>query len=636
MSHAFIASSILLPSDEGPDKSIAQNTYTCEPIPERLQGLQRLNVFIGANNAGKSRLLRHMFQSKSLHFLPPPNGRSPFVAASQSHFEAVQEILSWATLSKSAREELTKTRSLALRRGLLLRGQLSAAAVNDIENPRELSYPDADSINRHGFWRDNQLLKSKYQYFHQAGSDFKKLVERLELGKRQVRRVYIPSVRGVRSLPPASEEGTDMYWKIIERDYQWKPELKDYVFTGQEMYNEVRSRLLGSLPNRQSIRRFEQFLARVFFSGQEVSLIPKEGKLPALWLKVGKEREYPLHHWGDGIQHVMTLVFPMFVYRDEPLMLFIEEPELYLHPGYQRILIDYVLSEPEVFRQVFVATHSHQFLDITIDTDSCAVFRCRKIVATTHEDENQATVSIRRVAGPDLEVLADLGVRNSSVLLSNCTVWVEGITDRIYYRHFLDLFQEQMSETAVRYKEDLHYSFVEYGGSNITHWSFLDAQSGIDVQRLCGELMLISDNDALKSKSRSEKKLERYKKLAATLGKRFVLLPVLEVENLLSPDTVRCVVEQLEKSEIPNWPRFAQASYRKVGLGSFITSGLEQAGYATTRRSQNPYEGESGTIKDKVAFCQAAVGQIRTYSDLSPDAKDVAKRIYDFITEKNR
>ena len=33
-----------------------------------------------------------------------------------------------------------------------------------------------------------------------------------------------------------------------------------------------------------------------------------------------------------------------------------------------------------------------------------------------------------------------------------------------------------MIQHTLEYKEDYHYSFVEYGGNNITHWSFLDKE----------------------------------------------------------------------------------------------------------------------------------------------------------------
>ena len=89
-----------------------------------------------------------------------------------------------------------------------------------------------------------------------------------------------------------------------------------------------------------------------------------------------------------------------------------------------------------------------------------------------------------------------LGVQNSSVFLSNCTIWVEGITDRHYVKHFLDLHKKENKDDPdiCDFNEDYHYSFVEYGGNNITHWSFLDKEeTPINVEKLCGRLFLLAD-----------------------------------------------------------------------------------------------------------------------------------------------
>ena len=74
-------------------------------------------------------------------------------------------------------------------------------------------------------------------------------------------------------------------------------------------------------------------------------------------------------------------------------------------------------------------------------------------------------------SGPNTDLLDSLGVRNSSVFLSNCTIWVEGITDRKYIKKYLDLYLKEKG-LLNRYQENLHYSFLEYAGSNIEHFSF--------------------------------------------------------------------------------------------------------------------------------------------------------------------
>src|SRR5581483_5520307 len=100
------------------------------------------------------------------------------------------------------------------------------------------------------------------------------------------------------------------------------------------------------------------------------------------------------------------------------------------------------------------------------------------------------------LCGGGAVVLTELGVHNSSVLLTNATIWVEGITDRLFIRHFLGILQKELPASQ-RVREDVHFSFVEYGGSAIDHWSFLCARNEtprIDVTRLCGKLFLIADH----------------------------------------------------------------------------------------------------------------------------------------------
>ena len=64
----------------------------------------------------------------------------------------------------------------------------------------------------------------------------------------------------------------------------------------------------------------------------------------------------------------------------------------------------------------------------------------------------------------NVKILDLLGVRNSSVFLSNCVIWTEGVTDRMLLRKLLELF------TDFSYLEDRHYSFAEYGGSNLENF----------------------------------------------------------------------------------------------------------------------------------------------------------------------
>jgi hypothetical protein len=93
-----------------------------------------------------------------------------------------------------------------------------------------------------------------------------------------------------------------------------------------------------------------------------------------------------------------------------------------------------------------------------------------------------------------------LWVRNSSVFLSNCIIWVEWISDRLYIKKFLELFYESNkdNESFKKYEEDKHFSILEYGGWNITHFNFDDWDSDEDtmnIEAIQKNNFMIADND---------------------------------------------------------------------------------------------------------------------------------------------
>ena len=79
-------------------------------------------------------------------------------------------------------------------------------------------------------------------------------------------------------------------------------------------------------------------------------------------------------------------------------------------------------------------------------------------------------------------LLKELGVQNSSVFLTNATIWVEGITDRLYLRAYMKKYLSELKrsdtskdkEKFLKYsqlKEDIHYSFVEYQINHSSHFT---------------------------------------------------------------------------------------------------------------------------------------------------------------------
>ncbi|MPM12632.1 hypothetical protein SDC9_58986 [bioreactor metagenome] len=403
------------------------------------------------------------------------------------------------------------------------------------------------------------------------------------------------------------------------------------VFSGLEMYEKLKNMLLGSRSERTMIADFEKFISTSLFEDQQVELIPNNEK-NVIFVKIGNEKERAIYDLGDGIQSAIILTFLPFIYN-EPSFFFIEEPEMFLHPGLQRKILNFYSSrKSHIF---FITTHSNHLLDLTADFQDVSVYTLRKQLEIVDDNEEidpkfiLETVNDSRNSSLEL-----LGVRNSSVFLVNATIWVEGITDRKYFRKYLELYIGYRKENGLevkRIEEDVHYCFVEYGGSNITHWSFIDDDNEeIEVETLCGRALVIADSD-------DGAKQERKEKLRRKLGERFIELPCREVENLLPYHVIKAVIEDYEGGKDIDFPDYDYEDYKKSYLGEFIHEKI----FGDKKMSRRGgYKEDSGTIKSKLSFCENSLSiidkDVITFEMLPEDTKKTIDAIYNFIVSQNQ
>lgn len=577
---------------------------------EGIEGLARLNIFVGPNNSGKSRLLRMLASTRQISSISPQTDLEEQLNSLIR--EAVQSMTSYfpietETRVKELRDVLSSNGSWSKQRRDYFLGVFNGLAALGV---RDLN------IRLLGSGTEDRLLNTLHRVA-KDGIDVIKAFEKDHAWPEDCPAVYIPVLRGLRDLRGEVTGGTllqtdDVYASRTRRDYYATDSPKGKrprIFSGLEMYRGALEHRLGLRSKRLLLERYEAFLSEKFFEGTAFELRPlTDGSLN---FRVGEEQERPIAHLGDGLQSIVTMTFLAECPDDGddndvvvPKRFFIEEPELFLHPGMQRKLIEYFSSHKH--HHFFVTTHSNHFLDMTMDYQNISVFRVQKKPKTAHQKEDyEPTFKVTRVNRGDRSVLEDLGVRNSSVFLVNATVWVEGITDRLYLRKMFELYQE--NEGGPKVEEDVHYSFVEYGGANITHWSFLgvDAQPNnekrIDVDLLCGEAIVVTDRDG------EEKNASRKEVLSKRLGKRYICLPVREIENMLPPRVIWSVVKSYEKDAVrlPDEPPFNASAYARKPLGRFIENVLEEKWGGRTRTGT--YAEGSGTVTDKIGFCRQAL-----------------------------
>ncbi len=609
-----------------------QDTFISNTITEQI--FNNINIFIGENNSGKSRLMRSLFANHPYELgLLTEQAREKFEISGIVNmlYTTISNFVIFLDVTRDKRATYSSYLNLD---SILsqLSGYTSYEKINSIYDIfciigvlRKLQLTIRNQLNT------PLLHPDAYKYSDKALQDIYKAMEDIERDHKKltINARYIPIFRG---LKPLIQRDTDSWeYKNVLQDrvfYEYfhsfgKDTLKSMIFTGQNFFNLVKSKLLGLKNGREFITNYEKYLSENFFDDKEVSIYPNEEKEIVL-IKIGDDEERPIYDLGDGIQSIIILTFEMFSNANMNMIFFIEEPETYLHPKYQRRLIE-TFKKPEFESfQFFITTHSNHLLDLSFDYSGISIF-------TFYPSDNNLNKKfiVEKVSSDDIKPYEILGVRNSSLLLSNCTIWVEGITDRMYINKYLELYQNHYFN-RLKYREDIHYSFIEYSGNNITHWSFLDdSDQSINYKAITKKIFVIADSD---SPNTGHAKLKRQEILKEKLKSNFYLLHTREVENLVSLDVLKKVISKFEKrdtsEQLLNLKIKTQDSYRKIKMGEFLDKNVVNKG--------RKYAASSGTIRDKLDFCKYSIDSMESYNDLSDDAKDLVENLIKFIEENNK
>lgn len=592
---------------------------TIYPDKWELTNLRQINCFIGPNNSGKSRTIRTLFSSDVNSWIL------------DTYTLPIREVLNTA---KKAMESNLTYQKISARTDYVDSGRVVPAIDEFLQKgvPRTTTqlghfiYTKASGSTRNSSDPSalNEILILEPNEGNVGIADYNALNE------MRWNKCYIPTLRSLRNLESCIEEPIDLFKQRTSNDYFSGNKNASEIFTGHTLYQDLVKHLLGSHEQRQKVRDYEQYLSKNFFFGQNISLVPMVEK-DVVYFKEGDKDERPIYDLGDGIQSIIILTFPIFM-AEKPTKFFIEEPEHYLHAGLQRTLIETFAKHEE--HMFFMTTHSNHILDIAQERDDISIQH-------VHQENGKTIVVPTQEYG---ELLDQLGVRASSVLLANCSIWVEGITDKLYLRAYLNKYIQELRnegelDTANRlnsYHENLHYVFTEYQGSNITHWAFGDEATTTQTpaKKLNKNILLIADADI-------DGKGNRTTELKDALGDSFLLLKWKEIENFI-PHAV------LLETAKQRWETFKQREdcsierFSKIDVDRFETDNegigiiLERFVDKKLGLERTFYKDKSGTIKDKVKFCHTAIKVMDEVDwELTPELKELCEQIWSFIKASN-
>jgi|GEM_PF-4130645 len=615
-----------------------------------IENTNKVNLFVGANNSGKSKIICELLKDNRDMI----NWNSDVVNPIQSELDnLLDEIVKLISTYSLERNFL----SIQINRKVYpiseLENTIFRVAKSKNDNISNAIMPLSSFANeilaivsgqvqgdiygpgmRLNISIAKELFVKIYELIGQATSHLK---EKFPLPNPTKTKIYIPSFRTLHPFGGVAKLKTR-----ISSNYDLDKS-KITVESGDDFYSYIHSSKTGEYSERKRIKEFEIFLGTHFFGGENVEVTSRtvNGQLNGtVFIKVGNEKDQPIHDLGDGLQ--MIIIMSLLFFLNDSGVVIIEEPELYMHPALQRRFLDFLISNPRTTNfQIFISTHSNHFLDLVNDTNLISVFTVRKhIVEKEGDDEILPKFIVENVASGNDNALQLLGVNNTSVYIANCTIWVEGVTDKLYIGRYISeyLKQKNLSDEYVvfkNYQEGIHYSFVFSGGDTIIHWDF-DEESEYDelkknviVDKLCGKSLVIVDDDFNKNRKRKEV-------LSEILFERLIVLDVPEIENLLDAEVIIQTIKEYPSLKDFTLPTSDNGKLKKVKVGTYIDDYLLKSSPAGKRFSAKADTAKSKSIKssDKLAFCEKAIKHI-SFENMTDESKKLVERIISFVIAHN-
>jgi predicted ATPase len=592
-----------------------------------LDDLAPITIFVGANNSGKSRLLRELFQTQELSRIK--------LKRSDAEGKQVDEFgTKFPSLADAVYAQARRMASAFKGAWIVVR------EIDEINSYMTfLGTNKPDSLKKTPFFQGkNYELAELFSAYAIKGK-----ISGFQERKFQ----YIPMLRGMRPLLPGSAQVVggggvkDFYEQRTIHDYFSErnaprgfldgDDTRNSIFSGLALYDDLRRRLLArTQAERKTVRDYECFLSDHFFPGQNVTLIPvEEGNNDVVHIRIGDKDERPIYDLGDGMQSLIICTYPIVTETEPGSLFFLEEPDLCMHPSLQRTFLEVLKTyHRKMGHQFFITTHSNHLLDLLEDNELVSIFSFSEIAdrapaptgpsqadsgSNPQQSKPKPSFRIRPSDLDDRKTLLELGVRPSATYLANATIWVEGVSDCAYLRAYMEAFihylkirgndwgqnginGKSLAQRLEEYKEDRHYAFVEYSGANLTHYSFEDAvcdegqgqaTSSIvtNVPYLWSKAMVIADGDITDSD-----KGDRWNRFVSQLDERFISLPCKEIENLIPDGLMQSQVQKDDsKIDMTKLNEIKYADYRKLktGVGDYLSS----LDFVT-----NAYAGKSGTL----------------------------------------
>lgn len=309
------------------------------------------------------------------------------------------------------------------------------------------------------------------------------------------------------------------------------------ISSGEGLVRELRRLKMPTVEeqfvNQKKWNRFEQFVRSIL--NDPFAEITTDAEAKVVQVKSGTSGLLELSDLGTGIEEL--IIIAAVVACNENKLIFIEEPEIHLHPTLQSKLVQYFLDD-ENGNRFLITTHSPSIINVP----GVTITQVSKIRDVSTALQIRGVVDARRV-------LDDIGARPSDLLQSNYVIWVEGPSDRIYVNHWLSIVSPELVEGT-------HYSVMIYGGKllNACNAGVINENDElISLFRINTHFCVLMDSDRPKKGARLNKTKLRIKDECKSSGNMSWVTDGRTIENYIPGEILRDAIDELYPKKVYEW-----------------------------------------------------------------------------------
>lgn len=472
----------------------------------KITPLRKINIVVGKNNSGKSNVIKAIQKIKQIQFDSPtptqgyniPLDILDYHKREQQNNIEIKIIFDNSTIDKYGVQSI---------------GEIFFTFIG---NKDELSISD--------YFLLHQPYEILEYFFHEWGTPIPH-----KNNKEALKEAVLKSVGNF--FPQFSQKIPDI--RLVPQFRQIGKGEGDLHYSGENLIGNLKQWQhpeIGNEANRKKFSNIEQLVAKlIHLPNAKIEITDKNNEI----IINDDGFRLPIDSYGTGV-HEITILATAVTTLDQKICC-IEEPEIHLHPGLQKEFIIYIANETT--NTYIITTHSNAFIDLPIDMQ---LFHTRLKAKVTMVSSPIDTNDVSNI-------LADLGYKPSDILQSNGIIWVEGPSDRIYIKKWIELI------SADKWVEGKDYLIMFYGGRLLSHLTLnekYEVDNFIKLLKINRNAIVVMDSDRKKSGERVNKTKKRIKEECEKNGCIPWITNGREIENYLTDDLLSDVIQELTNETI--------------------------------------------------------------------------------------